>query len=226
MKKLTTILLCVLLAGAFLLTSACRSRLAEGLENYEKSLPKEFDLEAAYSEAQGYHYPGTEWGDTVGSLQKSIGVTVSKIAGYGENNVIVYEADSLRTQLLGRNSDGSNIGCVGDVIYMMSFVFESESAYTSVIGQEELRDQYVAKMTEAYGEPTEHKETQNEVSEVTYYYETWYWDAQTPDGKDTQIQFATASAVPGGEPSYLTLGVVWITDEVFNQSETESGEGE
>ena len=227
MKKTTMILMSLVLACSMIFMSACRSRLSEGIEQDRKwRVVKEFDLKEAKSEEQGFHYPGTQWGDTVGGLQQSIGVTVSKVAGYGENNIVFYQADTLRTMILGRTSDGATIGCAGDKVYMISFVFEDDSEYASVISQPDLRDQYVAKMTEEYGEPTNYEKTEKVISEVKNYYESWFWDAETPDGKSTQIQFATASTFPGGDPAYMSLGVVWLMDDVVELLDDESGEEE
>ena len=147
-------------------------------------------------------------------------MTITKINGYGANNIISYDAEQLRVKLLGRPSDGASIACVGDTMYMISVLYESDGDEVSVIGQADLRDQYVAKMTEVYGEPSKHESMEKEIQEQKMFYETWYWDAKTTDGKDTQIQFGTSSAIPGGEPGYISLGVVWLMDEVMQEDES------
>ena len=224
MKKASMILLSLLLILSMLGASACRSRLQEGIERDRKRyIVDEFSLEDAYSEEEGYHFPKVSWGSEISSIQETLGVMISKVNGYGTNNIISYDAEQLRVKLLGRTSDGATIVCVGDVMYMISVVFESNGDEVSVIGQSDLKEQYVAKMTEAYGEPSNHDTAEKEIQEQKMYYETWYWDATTPDGKNTQIQFGTSSAIPGGEPAYISLGVVWLMDEVM-QDEDESVE--
>ena len=222
MKRVTLILTCLCLILSMLGASACKSRLKEGFERDQKRYAiSEFPLEEAYSEAEGYHFPNVPWGTIIGEIQQKLGVTISKVNGYGENNVISYDAGQLRVKLLGRMSDGASIACVGDTIYMISVLFESNGDEINVISQKDLRDQYVAKMTEAYGEPSNHENTEKEIQEQTMYYETWYWDAETSDGKKTQIQFGTSSLLKGGDPAYMSLGVVWLMDELMNSESVE-----
>ena len=221
MKKASMIFLSFVLILSMLSTAACRSRLQEGIERDRKRyIVNEFSLEDAYSEEEGYHFPGLTWGDPISAVQEKLGVMITKVNGYGTNNIISYDAEQLRIKLLGRTSDGATIVCVGDVMYMISAVFESNGDEVSVIGQSDLKEQYVAKMTEVYGEPSNHENMEKEIQEQKMYYETWYWDAKTSDGKDTQIQFGTSSAIPGGEPAYISLGVVWLMDEVMQEDES------
>ena len=66
MKKTSMILLCVLLIFSMTAASACRSRLQEGIERDRKRYAvSEFSLEDAYSEEDGYHFPGVAWGSAV-----------------------------------------------------------------------------------------------------------------------------------------------------------------
>lgn len=221
MKKTSLIFLSLLLVLSLLGSSACRSRLQEGIERDRKRyIVNEFSLEDAYSKEEGYHFPNVPWGSQISDIQEKLGVMITKVNGYGTNNIISYDAEQLRVKLLGRTSDGASIVCVGDVMYMISVVFESNGDEVSVIGQNDLKEQYVAKMTEVYGEPSNHESTEKEIREQKMYYETWYWDAKTADGKDTQIQFGTSSAIPGGEPAYISLGVVWMMDEVMQADES------
>ena len=215
------ILLSLLLTLSMLGASACRSRLQEGIERDKKRyIVNEFSLEDAYSKEDGYHFPNVPWGTQISEIQERLGVTISKVNGYGLNNIVSYDAEQLRVKLLGRTSDGATIVCVGDIMYMISVVFESNGDEVSVLGQADLKEQYVEKMIEVYGEPSNHDTAEREVQEQKMYYETWYWDATTPDGKDTQIQFGTSSAIPGGEPAYISLGVVWLMDEVMQEDES------
>lgn len=217
MKKTITVLTALLLALA-LAGTGCRSRLKEGIEQDKKRyVVDELDPEKCYSEEDGYHYPGVPWGTHVGGLQEAIGVSVSKVSGYGENNVIFYEAQQLRGKIMGRTSDGSSVGCVGDTIYLISLVFDSSSSEVAGISQSDLRSQYLEKLKAAFGEPDDYQQTQKVISEITNYYDIWYWDAETPDGKKTQFQLASSATLPGGEPAYISVGVVWLRDDVITQ---------
>ena len=225
MKKTFMILLSLLLTASLMSAAGCRSRLKEGIERDRKRyIVNEFSLEDAYSEEEGFHYPGVPWGTGIASLQELLGVTISDVAGYGENGVLFYNADQLRTKVLGRTSDGASIGCVKDTLYMISHVFDSGSDETASISQKDLRDQYLEKVKEAFGEPDRHEETERVISEVTNYYDVWYWDAETADGKKTEFQLASSSILKGGDPSYISIGVVWLLDDVLpteNAEETE-----
>lgn len=224
MKRTILILMSFVLILSMLGASACRSRLQEGIERDRKRyIVNEFPLEEAYSEEEGYHFPNIPWGTKMADLQEILGITITKINGYGENNIISYDAEQLRIKLLGRTSDGASIVCMGDNMYMISVVYDVNGDEVSVVSQADLKEKYVPKMIEVYGEPDKHETEKKEIQEQIMYYETWYWDAQTADGKNTQIQFGTSSLLPGGEPSYISLGVVWLMDEVL---EEESGEEE
>ena len=103
MKKTFMILLSLLLTASLMSAAGCRSRLKEGIERDRKRyIVNEFSLEDAYSEEEGFHYPGVPWGTGIASLQELLGVTISDVAGYGENGVLFYNADQLRTKVLAR----------------------------------------------------------------------------------------------------------------------------
>lgn len=207
-KGIVLIALAVVLAAV----PGCKSTLAEGIALAKaRSQVYELKLSDCFSEADGYHYPGISWGANFEAVQNATNQAINAVYGYDASGMVVYKAAYLKTLLLGRKNNEATVSFTEDGrCYMVSVMFSNEEKGAKDISQSELFEQYLEKLKEAFGEPTETEngkigEEEGQAADATSY----IWKYTTPDGKMTEIQWGQAFLSYAEEPDYVTLGMVW-----------------
>ena len=225
MKKITAA--CLIAATMLLLLTSCKSTLRPALEEYERiNKVEELDLSLLFDEEQGFHYKGIKWGMTLEEAQKASDSTISSILGYGPHNIMIYESN-LKLKLLDRQNDTSSLASVteDDICYMVSLAFNQDSKrLTNPLTEAELFDQYLVKLKEAFGEPDDFQENTQVQERVSTVSRSYVWNYETPDGKQTQLQWSAAYVSGSEEPSIVTIGVVYHHPALDKPVEEESTE--
>ncbi len=201
------------LALSFVLSvTGCKSTLRPAIEEYKrKTNVPELELSTLLDEESGFHFGEIRWGMTLSEANKATDSGINKIIGYGPNNIYTYETD-LKIKLLGRQSDSSSITTIleNSECYMVSFVFQRDDKYPNTeMTEQQLFDEYLPKLKEAFGEPVDYREevkTQEKVSSLTKCY---VWERNGSDGKKTELQWSAAYVSGADVPSLVTIGVVW-----------------
>ncbi len=219
--KTGILLLCFLLALSGL--TSCKSTLVPALLAAEEAKKVyELDLDAAYDEENGFHYPSVLWGMNMSEAQKALNYKIGKMNAYDQNDVIYYTA-YLSNSLNGRKNDDSGVTAKNDVPYVISLVFDNQEPEIGELPQGELYDGYFLTLTQKFGEPDDVVEDERTIENITTHYLTCCWNRTAADGKETQLQWAKATTGNASEPAYITLGFVWVMPEL---TEAETGESE
>lgn len=165
--------------------------------------PKPMAVTDLYSEAEGYHFPGFQWGGDFTAFQKATDYSVTDMEGYTEEET-VYTAGGLKRSFFDVANDTASIGCRGkDEVAFVSLNFSKgvdADAFAS------FAEQLKAAAREAFGAPDEVISHNEEVDGKLYNYETSFW-RKTVDGKITELQLGTATLPGSSSPNYLSLGV-------------------
>ncbi|GEM_PF-2957140 len=220
-----TIAVCALVLACAMALTGCKSTLAEAIAlEKARSIVNELDLDAIFSEEEGFHYPGVAWNANVEAVQAATNSAITKLYGYGTNGSTIYTAEYLRSKLLGRKNDDATVSFTeSDGCYMFAFVFSNDEVTSDVLSQSDLFEQYYAKLCEKFGEPDDKIETTpDEESDTVTDTTTYLWEYETPDGTVTQLQWGEAFLDYTEEPDYITLGLVWrVANTEGEENETE-----
>ena len=202
-----TVVLLTMLTG-------CKSTLAEGIREREKwNTFNEFDLASSFTEEDGYHLPLIPWGLNYDEIRLITDRTLDGIQSYGVNGEITYTSAGLRYLFAGRKNDEAAVTVDrNEMCYMISFMFSSEAVSDDpeLLPQVELAKQYREKLISTFGEPDRTEEEVRKTQNVDTRYVTDYWDYETADGKQTELQWAEAHVAYAEVPSFITLGYVWL----------------
>ena len=203
---LAVIAVMLLLAG-----TGCRSMIELAkMEQAARLEPKPMKVEEFCSEAEGYHYPGFRWGDDFSAFQRATDFSVTDMEGYTEEET-VYTASELKVALLDRVNDAAAVGCRGkDLVAFVSLNYEKKANESEEFDTfaKALREQLV----QAFGEPVETLEHNEEVNGKLYNYKTEFWRKLVGE-KLTELQLGTATLPGSSSPNYLSIGVNFRTEE-------------
>lgn len=201
-RTIGLILGCVLILG---LTS-CMGPYAVSQSEAEQLLQtKELDLTTIFTEDGGFSYPGYKWGQSFADFQKAAGYPVTDLESYLSDGGSLFRADKLKIRLLGRLNDEGQVGVTeDDHVIFVSMAFSDGNNIKPT--EQELYDQYLAKIIALYGEPTRVTDTEELVGSVKHDIHTVFWDYRNKDSYDTTLQFATSTIRGATKPSTVMLG--------------------
>ncbi|MBR6321775.1 MAG: hypothetical protein IKR59_02795 [Lachnospiraceae bacterium] len=207
--------------------AGCKSTLRPAIERYNRkyNVP-ELTASVLFDESKGFCYQGTEWGMTLKEFNEATDTSVSTILGFGSSNVTMYETD-LYINLMGRFNDSASVGTVSvnqdSICYMLSFAYNSNKrSATQTVTEQILYTEYLPKLKEMFGEPSDFRETTTTQNNITSVNRTYYWDYEAPDETKTQLQWAGAYVSGSEEPTLVTLGIVWFTDYLEEADESKA----
>lgn len=207
--------------------AGCKSTLVPAIERYNRkyNVP-ELTASVLFDESKGFCYKDAEWGMTLKEFNEATDTSISKILGFTTTNVTMYETD-LYINLMGRFNDSASVGAVTvgeeSICYMLSFAFDSSKrSATQTVTEQILYTEYLPKLKEMYGEPSDYREGTTTQNNITSLNKSYYWDYEAPDGTKTQLQWAGAFVSGAEEPTLVTLGIVWFTDYLEEADESEA----
>ena len=210
MKKSVVFVLCVILAAMALL-SGCSSPLSRSIDKQRKLYQAdELDLNAVFSETDGYHFPGITWGMTADEVRKQTGAPLDTVLGYTKEGDGIYSGNGLLVKLLGMTDDQTSVSATGEgLVYNISVNFTNSDDTEREMSLSQLYERYKALLQEKFGE-FEETEDAHAVSDVSAVTQTSVWTYTDSTGRTTELQLAVARVSGAKEPSVLSLGFVWI----------------
>lgn len=210
-KKLIFVSLILLMISVLL--SGCESNLRKKIEREKARTDiSELDLDLCFSEDMGYHFSPIDWGMDMKEADQAIYHTIDKLLGIGPDDSMTYNISVVTKTVLDHLADQATIATdASGKVFMYSLMFDSSKLQESDMKFSEMFTKYLSILEEKFGEPTKHTTEDHEITQGTdATYDVYYFDYETPDGKVTEIQWSAAYMYHSDEPSYLSLGFVWL----------------
>ena len=204
------VFVCLIAGLLVIFGTGCRSMIELAkMEQAARLEPKPMELSSFYSEEEGFHYPGFNWGDGFSEFQRVTDFSVTDMEGYTELET-VYTASELRLLILERVNDEASIGCRDkDEVAFVSINFSKDSDPDTFPA---FCEQIEKKLTELFGASAETIAHNEEVDGKLYNFRTEVWQ-KTVGGKITEFQFGTATLPGSATPNFLSIGVNWRSFE-------------
>lgn len=208
MKKMKMAIV-VMLALSMLLTG-CKSMIGAAIEeSIRRSEAREISIKDMFSEKDGFHFPGYSWGDEFGAFQQAADFPISEIAGYSEDGTF-YDAADWHVNLDGMINDGATVAT--DMIECVQMVMFEYSGSKTPISKAEFQA-FADNIGKYFTIQPTVKERDEETDTVTYHYVTYYWTYTLPDGKETSLQWASATVKGTTNPSAVTFSLSYLAPE-------------
>ena len=218
----------LLITAAILLAasvfSGCESSLGRAIREREAAnqVP-DLSPSELFTEEGGFHYREISWGtDSEKILKTYTGYSLNNVATYGEDGTILYTADYIKTAISGRRNDTATVTVnSGDVVAVVSLAFSADSEVRKEgdPSEQQIFESYLEELKAQFGEPDKEDKSDRVVNDISTTYHVYFWDYTTADGTETQLQWSAAYISGEKEPTYVTLGTVWLNAPVKEAEE-------
>lgn len=204
----------VFLAGNF---CGCKSTIGPAIEEAKKQAEvRELNLDEMFSEANGFHFPGYNWGDEFAQFQKAADYPITGIAGYSEDGTY-YDCAKWHVKLGELENDGATVATDEEErVQLVMFEFADSARPVTT----EIFKSFAEEIGRHFDVQPELKERNEATDEGSYRYVTYYWRYTLPDGKETSLQWAAAYVQGVTNPMAATFSLSYIAPEE-KRNETE-----
>ena len=177
----------------------------------DKNALQEMDLNAFYSEENGYSFHGVKWHSTPDEVEKQLGYPMGEPVDLKNSSITCYRPEAAAELILGRVCSVVELAFnEEDKLYNVSFQYSAGHEMDSA-GLDVFVTELVAEFEKLYGEYTVASET-SQLPTVEMHSTTYKWELPIGNDMYSSLQVAFANTTTE-DTDIVVVGVVGYTAE-------------